>query len=99
VTNRFEPTDEEKQYWKAAAERRKATALRLGRWAVYIDPHAIVACHEFWTSWCAAFGKEKATDYLVEAMTEEHFRLLARLEYAQNKPKGKWVKTSAKRLK
>jgi len=84
VTDRkFQQTEEEKQYWKAAAERRKETALRLGRWQIRIDPAAIVACHEIWTSWCAAFGKEQATDYLVEALVEEHHLLLARLEYKQ----------------
>lgn len=88
MAREFHQTEEEKQYWKAAAERRKETALRLGRWAIQIDPHAIIACHEFWTSWCAAFGKEKATDYLVEAMTEEHFLLMDRLEY-QKQTRGK----------
>jgi hypothetical protein len=97
MDRKFEQSDEEKGYWRAAAERRKATALRLGRWAVQIDPKAIIACEELWTSWCAAFGKEKATDYLVEALTEEHFLLLDRLKYAELKLKAKWRKTSAKR--
>lgn len=92
MNREFHQSEEEKQYWKAAAERRKATALRLGRWAVQIDPAAIVSCHEFWTSWCAAFGKERATDFLVEAMTEEHFLLMDRLAYAKQKKKWKGKK-------
>lgn len=84
----FQQSEQEKQYWKDAAERRKANAIRLGRWTVNIDPHAIIACEEFWTSWCAAFGKERATDFLIEAMTEEHFLLMDRLEY-QKRTRGK----------
>jgi len=90
VTERkFEQSEDEKRYWKAATERRKETALRLGRWAIRIDPAAIVACEEMWTSWCAAFGKEKATDFLVEALTEEHFLLLDRLKYQKGKKRDR----------
>lgn len=90
----FDQSEEVKQYFKASAERRKERALRLGRWEIRIDPHAIVACHEFWSSWVAAFGKELATDYLVEALTEEHFLLLDRLEY---KKTGKLKKKRGKK--
>jgi hypothetical protein len=92
----FEQSEEVKQYFKASADRRKERALRLGRWEIRIDPHAIIACHEFWTSWVAAFGKELATDYLVEALTEEHFLLLDRLEY---KKTGKLKKGKRRRAK
>ena len=78
-------TEEEKQFWRSVAERRKATALRLGRWSVEMDEKAIVSCHEIFTSWIAAFGKERAIDFLVEALVEEHFLLLDRLEYAKKK--------------
>lgn len=95
MESKYEQSPEEKQYWKGAADRRKANAIRLGRWAINIDPSAIVACEEFWQSWCAAFGKERATDYLVEAMTEEHFLLLDRLEY--QKQSGRKKRASARK--
>lgn len=82
---RHEQTAEEKQFWKSVAERRKAKALRLGRWTIEMDEKAIVSCHELFTSWVAAFGKERAVDFLVEALVEEHFLLLDRLEYSKRK--------------
>jgi hypothetical protein len=98
MDRKYEPSDDEKQFWKAAAERRKEVAIRRGRWQVVMDENAIVSCHEIFTSWCAAFGKERATDYLVEALIEEHFLLIDRLKFAAQKKKVKWQKTSAKRF-
>lgn len=99
MENKYQQSPEEKAYWKAAAERRKEVAIRRGRWAVEMDEKAIVSCHEIFTSWCAAFGKERAVDYLVEALAEEHFLILDRLQYAAQKQKVKWRKTSGRRQK
>jgi len=97
MNRRSETSEEMKHFFKAAAERRKALSIKLGRWAVEMDDKAIVTCHELFTSWVNAFGKEKAIDYLVEALAEEHFLLLDRLRYEAQKPKPKWRKTSARR--
>lgn len=96
---KFEQSPEEKAYWQAAAARRKEVAIRRGRWAVEMDEKAIVSCHELFTSWCAAYGKERAVDCLVEALVEEHFLLLDRENYKSSQPKIKWRKTSGRRQK
>lgn len=93
-----ELTTEQKEFFKGLSERRKARNMVRGVLTLQMDRHAIEAFETLWDSWVAAFGKEEATSYLIEAMCEEHHLLRRRLEYkveAQRrgeigrKPKGR----------
>lgn len=74
-------TDEQKKFFKELADRRKARNMERGVLALKIDSSAIDAIETLWDSWVAAFGLEEATDYLIEAVVEEHHLIRRRLEY------------------
>lgn len=74
-------TKEQKEFFKSLAERRKARGMVRGVLSVKMDSTAIEGFLVLWDSWVAAFGLEDATDYLMEAMCEEHHLLRRRLEY------------------
>jgi len=76
-----ELTTEQKEFFKGLAERRKAKCMTRGYLSVKMDLKAMDAFLTLWDSWVAAFGLEDATDYLIEAMCEEHHLLRRRLEY------------------
>lgn len=63
-----ELTDDQKQVFKDAAARRKANAIRLGRWCVMLDTNQIKSIDEFWNEYVKELGKQHAGDYLVVCM-------------------------------
>jgi hypothetical protein len=76
-----ELTREQKDFFKGLSESRKARNIVRGVLTLQMDRLAIEAFETLWDSWVAAFGKEDATSYLIEAMCEEHHLLRRRLEY------------------
>lgn len=74
-------TDVQKDFFKELAASRKARNLERGMLQLSIERKAIEAFETLWDSWVSAFGKEEATNYLIEAMVEEHHLLRRRLEY------------------
>lgn len=76
-----ELTTDQKDFFKELAAGRKARNLVRGKLELSIERRAIEAFETLWDSWVSAFGKEEATNYLIEAMCEEHHLLRRRLEY------------------
>lgn len=74
-------TSDQKAFFKELSGRRKARNMLRGVLQLSIERRAIDAFETLWDSWVAAFGKEEATDYLIEAMVEEHHLLRRRLQY------------------
>lgn len=65
-----EPSEQEKEYWKGATERRKANAIRLGRLCVYVEKEQVDGFLELYQSWIKRWGKSQATDALIAGMAE-----------------------------
>jgi hypothetical protein len=63
-----EISEAEKEVFRAAAARRKAAGIKLGRFAFMADQTQIVSINEFWNGWVEALGKQHAVDYLLIAM-------------------------------
>lgn len=76
-----ELTSDQKAFFKDLSARRKARNVFRGVLQLTIERKAIEAFETLWDSWVSAFGKEEATDYLIEAMVEEHHLLRRRIEY------------------
>jgi len=65
-----EQSEEEKQYWKVATERRKANAMRLGRLCVYVEKEQVDGFNELYQTWIERWGKSQATDAVIAAIAE-----------------------------
>lgn len=63
-----ELTEEQKQIFKAAAERRKANGIKLRQFRVLVESNAAASLSDFWNGWVETLGKEHATDYLLLSM-------------------------------
>lgn len=79
--DRRELTDEQKLFFKELAAHKRSRGIESGKWCVQMDTAAIVTCHELFESWIRVFGKEGAVDHLLEALSEEHHLIRARLQY------------------
>jgi len=65
-----EQSEEEKQYWKAATERRKASGIKLGRLCVYVEKEQVDGFNELYQTWIKRWGKTQATDAVIAAIAE-----------------------------
>jgi hypothetical protein len=77
---KYIPSDEEKEIFKRAAERRKDAGIRLKRFAISVDASQAQALGILFDSWISRWGKEKAIDYFIVIMG----RIEARLRDKEN---------------
>ena len=67
--------DSEKATFKAAAERRRANGIRLGRIRIDADASQVEAFNIVYEEWLKRWGKEKALDILLRAMASIEARM------------------------
>jgi hypothetical protein len=58
-------SDQEKQTFKAAGERRRARGVELRKFSVMAERSQVEALSELYDAWIARFGKEQALDHLI----------------------------------
>ena len=54
--------------FKEIARRKRALGIVERRWSVRFDTAALQSMDEYWHTFCATLGKERATDYLIVLM-------------------------------
>ena len=84
-----ELSDEDKAVFKAATERRKANAIKLGRFAVMADTNQVISLDEFFNGWVERLGKQRAVDYLIVCMRRGDEALVRALEEREKKGRKK----------
>ena len=73
-------SEESKALFKALRERRKALGIEYGHWCILVDTAAHQSLTEFWASYRALLGREKATDYLIYLLDFGYHQLVAARE-------------------
>jgi hypothetical protein len=84
----MEPTDEQKEFWKAAAAERKARGIVLRRWAFDADAESVGALYDMWDEWVELLGKPKAVTFFVHCMIK-WTEALREAKVQQDRKRGK----------
>jgi hypothetical protein len=80
----WELSDQDKDVFRRAAERRKAAGVILKRFAIMADASQVEAINEIWESFVLRWGKEKAVDVLLRAMCRIETRMRDRERLAED---------------
>ena len=75
MSERHELSDQEKQTFKAASERRKEAGIKLKRVNITMSVKQVEAFYIVWDAWVERFGKNMAVDGLISLMSRVEARM------------------------
>ncbi len=84
----LELSEQEKQTFLAATNRRKAAGIRLRKVTFMADENQVISFNEFFSDWVEHLGKQHAVDYLIVAMQKADEALQRAIERRGNAPDG-----------